>query len=293
MNTNTNNLLTPKKQTNFEVLVRVAIFYVVNVTLLIFTQIVTTNILVSIFPPDNSANRIVVINIIRGVSGIVGIIITFIFLQNEKKSLTWTGLDWDNKRASSIFFLGGVLIGLIAVLPTFIIEFLVDIIDISAIQLLSLPALLITSFFTILGIGIGEEIIYRGYIHKVIEKQTENFWLATIISATTFGLLHFIIGIFQRDIFYMTTWGIVSVIFGISMSLVYRETNYNLMMPIAIHAIWDIFYFALQIETFSYEANKLIFAVFAQIIGSLVIVILGIGIYRQYIVDKLENKVIT
>lgn len=280
------DLLKPVNLSSEQIITRVSVYYAIMITLLIFVQIVAGGNLFTLF----DGNELWITNSIRGITGITGILLTLVFLNYDRKSIHWSGFFWESNKTQKIIIFSAIA-GLVGASATIITEFTTNII-IEEIQFLNILEILVTSVFTIVGIGIGEEIIYRGYIQKLIEEKY-TFITGTLISAALFGLHHFIIGVFVQDTspLYMLTWGITAMIFGISMSYIVRICNNNLIFAIGVHSFWDICYFALQIETYNYREDILLsfYAIIAQIIGSVIIVILTYFFYNKYIVKQNET----
>lgn len=275
MTKNSNDFLEPIKISPFEIFVRIVFYYIIVVTFMVFLQILTAVNLNELLQSE-----LLTINLIRATTGIVGIGITYVFLRYDKEPLRWVGLFWTKDSLKLILWAAPVTI--VSVMVTIIIEFLFNIIP-QKFQLISLPAISITIFFTVLGIGIGEEVIYRGYIQKLVQERY-SFLQATLVSSCLFGLNHFFLGAFLPDanIIYMITWATTATIFGISMSYVVKLTDYNLIFAICIHAFWDTVYFILQIDSFNYTTlDNMIIEIIAQIIGSVLILFLSYYIYKK------------
>ena len=279
------DLLEPVSLSSEQIIARVSFYYVIMITLLIFVQIVTGSNLYTLF-----GNEIFITNIIRGITGITGILLTLVFLNYDRKTISWLGFVWESNKTHKIIILSAI-VGLSGVIGTYTIEIVSNII-IEEIGFLNIFEIIVTSTFTIVGIGIGEEIIYRGYIQKLLE-QKYSFAIGAFVSSVLFGLHHFIIGVFVPDatLLYMLTWGITATIFGLSMSYVVKICNYNLIFAIGVHSIWDIFYFTLKIETYDYHQDiyLALIAIMAQLIGSLIIVVLTYYFYNKYFTNQQET----
>ena len=204
----------------------------------------------------------------------------FLFLKYDNLRLKVIGLK--NLPRSHILFLMSGVITLLALIPTVIIEIALDIIPGGQLVFLGdIVLIVVTITFSFIGIALGEEIIFRGYIQTVLESKF-SFLQATIVSAFLFGLLHFIIGIFENNFVYMVTWGSAGFIFGIGMSYIYRITNYSLIIPIAIHGFWDAYLFVFQAN---FQYNNWIMAtgeIVAQCVGVVIFCILTYLIVKRF-----------
>lgn len=256
-------------------ILRIIIFYSTIVVLLFALQIVIGDLLF-----EYTDNITIINNILRGLTGIIGMIMCFIFLKYDNLRLKVIGLK--NLPRSHILFLIAGLITLIALIPTVIIEIVLDIIPAGKLVLLNdIVLIVLTITFSFVGIGLGEEIIFRGYIQTVLESKF-SFLQATIVSAFLFGLLHFIIGVFENNFIYMITWGIAGFIFGIGMSYIYRITGYSLVIPIAIHGFWDAYLFVFQADFQYLNWVMATGEIVAQCVGVVIFCILTYLIVRKF-----------
>jgi len=254
---------------------RIIIFYCTIIVLLFALQIIIGDLLVS-----NTDNISIINNVLRGLTGIIGMITCIIFLKYDNLKLKIIGLK--NLPRGHIFFIIAGVVTLIALVPTVIIELALNIIPPGQLVLLTDFALIaITITFSFVGIGLGEEIIFRGYIHTVFETKF-GFAQASIVSAFLFGLLHFIIGVFKINFIYMVTWGIAGFIFGLGMSYVYRITGYSLLIPIAIHGFWDAYLFVFQADFEYLDWIMAVGEIIAQCVGVTIFCILTYLIVKRF-----------
>ncbi|MFW9996194.1 MAG: lysostaphin resistance A-like protein [Candidatus Odinarchaeota archaeon] len=257
-------------------LLRIGIFYATIIIILFALQLILSQFLTNIIV-DADIN--VINNLLRGLTGIVGMLTCFLFLKYDTLRLYIIGLN--NFQKSHIFFLIAGIITAVALIPTVIIEILFKIIPVEEVALLgNVELILLTILFSFAGISLGEEVIFRGYIQTVLETKY-SFIKTSIVSAFLFGFLHFIIGVFNLNLIYMVTWGIAGFIFGIGMSYIYKITGNNLIIPIAIHGFWDAYLFLFQVN---FEYNDWFVAageIMAQIVGVLIFCILTLVIVKK------------
>lgn len=82
--------------------------------------------------------------------------------------------------------------------------------------------------------GLYEEIVFRGFIHKVLQKwftkSNYSFWLAGVIASILFGLYHWQQGLF----------GVIpATLGGLYWTYLLKRYNGNLWYPIISHAAYD------------------------------------------------------
>ena len=75
--------------------------------------------------------------------------------------------------------------------------------------------------------GLGEELIFRGWLQGVLIAKT-NVWMGILLSSLIFGLAHYI----------STDYAIYAFITGIYLGLIYQVLN-NLFIVMMIHAVYD------------------------------------------------------
>ena len=86
------DLLEPESLSSEQIIARVSFYYVIMITLLIFVQIVTGSNLYALF----NGNELFITNIIRGITGITGILLTLVFLNYDGKTISWLGFFWES-----------------------------------------------------------------------------------------------------------------------------------------------------------------------------------------------------
>jgi uncharacterized protein len=85
--------------------------------------------------------------------------------------------------------------------------------------------------FTCLTAGIGEEIIFRGYLLPRFEILFKNPWLAIIVSSLSFGLAH---------IRYGTVGNVAGPVFIGSVFAYHYWKFRNIKLIMAFHFLWDL-----------------------------------------------------
>ena len=79
-----------------------------------------------------------------------------------------------------------------------------------------------------------------------------------------------------------------AMVIGLTFSYCYKVTQYNLILPVAIHGFWDFFLFIFQAE-FQYEDwLQVILEISASIIGATIIFLL-VYFYVERRLSSLSN----
>jgi membrane protease YdiL (CAAX protease family) len=200
-------------------------------------------------------------------NGVVGIGLVYVFLRMDRLKMAVTGFEWDKDMAIE-WILWSIPITIAGLIPTVIIEYIFGIIIIN--QLLDILGILLTLFVTIFMIGIGEEILFRGYLQRILESRY-SFQNSAILSAFLFGLLHFWLASTSGSVLYMVAILFSATVIGLTFSYTFKITGYNLILPVAIHGFWDFFLFIFQVD-FIYDTwLRVIMEISASSIGALVI----------------------
>lgn len=98
---------------------------------------------------------------------------------------------------------------------------------------MSLPDIIFYSVKVMIFVGIGEEILFRGYIQNQFEIWLKKFkWLAPLICAILFGLCHFINGTLQNVLAAM----FCGCVFGYSKFFIKDCTLLSVMIA---HGLYD------------------------------------------------------
>ena len=274
-----------RKYTAMELWLRVTLFFI-TCTVLVFTfQVFVLPIVESVFNNGQPYPDTLRINIKRAMNGIVGIGLVYVFLAFDRQKLKEAGFEWDKLKAQE-WILVSIPITLAGLIPTVIIEYFYEIIIIDLANLLDPISLIITFIVTFLAIALGEEILFRGYLQRILETRY-SFNVSAVISAFLFGLLHFLLsatggGDTLRPMFAIL---VAAFVIGLSLSYTFKVTGYNLILPVAIHGFWDFFLFAFQSE-FDYGTwEQVIFEIVASIVGAVIIFLLV-----KYYVDNYQNR---
>jgi len=122
-------------------------------------------------------------------------------------------------------------------------------------------------------IGIGEEILFRGYLQRILESRY-SFENSALISAFLFGFLHFWLKSTSRSVLSMVAILFSATVIGLTFSYTFKITGYNLIFPIAIHGFWDFFLFIFQIDFIYNTWLQVGMEIFASTIGAIVIFLL-------------------
>ncbi|MFX1506128.1 MAG: lysostaphin resistance A-like protein [Promethearchaeota archaeon] len=264
-----------KKLSTQELWIRVILFFAICVILIFSFQIFILRIVREVFNNGNAFPRTLEINLGRAMNGVVGIGLVYIFLQFDRQRMETSGFKW-NRKFGWEWILISIPITIAGLIPTLIIEWLFDIIYIPSgiaenpASLIDPIGLILTFIVTMFAIALGEEILFRGYLQTILETQY-SFLIAAPISAFLFGFLHFLLLAPGGDLEDMFAILFSAFAIGLTFSYAFKTTKYNLILPVAIHGVWDFIIFAFQAE-FRYED---FFAasmeIFASIVGALII----------------------
>jgi membrane protease YdiL (CAAX protease family) len=214
-------------------------------------------------------NQTFEINIMRAMNGVVGVGLVFIFLKFDRRNLKVIGFEWNSKRGVEWILLS-LPIALAGLIPTVIFELFFDIVEFAG--LLDPLGIILTLVITQLAIGLGEEILFRGYIQSMLETRY-SFEFAAVVSAFLFGLLHFWLATSHRKVYPMVAILFSAFVIGLTFSYTYKVTNYNLIFPVAIHGFWDFFLFIFQADFIYNDWIQVIIEVLASIVGACIIFI--------------------
>ncbi|MCF7708512.1 MAG: CPBP family intramembrane metalloprotease [Verrucomicrobia bacterium] len=75
--------------------------------------------------------------------------------------------------------------------------------------------------------GLGEELLFRGFLQGILE-QTTNAFAAVAISSIVFGMFHLITPLYA----------LITIIMGVYIGLIYMVTD-SLLIVIMLHAVYD------------------------------------------------------
>lgn len=252
-----------------EMWIRLIIYFILIVSLLFLVQFGLGSILtLSDFSVKTQQT------IFASLTGILGIGITWIFLKYDDRPLKQIGL-FSPDRPMLLVVLALVFTP-IALIFGFIIEMIFNIISYEQMiqDFITDPVLLASlTLFTFLGIGFGEEILFRGYIQRLLESNT-SFWPAAVVSSILFGVLHSFLRVADDDpLNTMIAVGVSATAFGIMFAYAYYKTGRNLLLPILIHSIWDIGIFIFDTE-FTYSTGiQVVFEIVSQLLAAVILIV--------------------
>ena len=253
--------------------IRTIIYYVLIATLIFLLDLGISNLLISVL--NKLLNIYAQDAVIYALSGIIGMGLTWIFLRFDDRPLKQIGFFSSNEKIP--LFIGGIFITIVALIVSFTIEGMSGIINYSQMihGLITDPFILVTlALVTLLGIGVGEEIIFRGYIFRVLESNL-SIKRAAVLSSIMFGLLHtFLYVTVQQDALNtMIAVGVSAIAFGIMLCYAYVRSGRNLLLPIVIHGTWDFLIFIFNTD-FQYDTvSKVLLEISSQIISAILLII--------------------
>ncbi|MFX1284896.1 MAG: lysostaphin resistance A-like protein [Promethearchaeota archaeon] len=268
-----------KKYSTQDLWIRIILFFAICVILIFSFQGFVLPIVRTLFNNGESFPETLETNLVRAMNGIVGIGLVYIFLQFDRKSMSETGLSW-NKEFGWEWILLSIPITIAGFIPTIILEYTFGIATIEGLPIIDIGfpmidivGILLSLIIAFFAFGVGEELLFRGYIQKIIETKYP-FIYAAVVSAALFGLLHLLLLAPGGQLADMFAILISAFMMGLTFSYVFKTTKYNLILPIAIHGFWDFFYFAFQAETTYEDFSQMILGVVASIVGAGVIFVL-------------------
>ncbi|MBQ3766950.1 MAG: CPBP family intramembrane metalloprotease [Bacteroidales bacterium] len=93
---------------------------------------------------------------------------------------------------------------------------------------------LLTSLMVFLLVGVGEEVLFRGIIFRMIDRRLGT-WVALVVSALIFGFVH----IMNQN---ATVWSSIAIAVeaGLLLGAAYKWSG-TLWLPIGIHWAWNFF----------------------------------------------------
>lgn len=137
-----------------------------------------------------------------------------------------------NKEKLGLQILIGVGIAAVLCLVIGIIPILCGISFIGSHSDISIGRMMLIAIQDILFVGVGEEIVFRGYVQNQFTIWLKNKWLAPLFAAVLFGFWHLINGSIIQVLF--TT--IIGCIFGYAK---YFIKNCSLLSVIIAHGLYD------------------------------------------------------
>jgi membrane protease YdiL (CAAX protease family) len=259
-----------KKYSSNDLWIRVVLFFAICVILIFGFQVFIVPIVRTLFNNGNEFPLTLELSIVRAMNGIVGVGLVYIFLMFDRRKLNVVGFEWNSNWAKE-WILISIPIAFIGLVPTVIIELLFNIVVLE--EPLDIIGVFITLLVTIFAIGLGEEILFRGYIQTILETKY-SFRFGALVSAFLFGLLHFWLAATTGNVYHMIAILFSAIVMGLSFSYSYKVTQNNLILPVAIHGFWDFFLFIFQAD-FIYDSwLKVIIEISASIVGATIIFLL-------------------
>lgn len=252
-----------------EMWLRLIIYYILISTLLFILQFGIGSFLIYYPEIENISETI-----LFSLTGILGIGLTWIFLKFDDRQIKQIGVFIPDRII--LLFLLALIFTPIALIFGFIIENAFEIINFTEMieGLISDPLILVlTALVTFLGIAVGEEIMFRGYILRLLESNL-TFWKAALISSILFGLLHsFLLVSSENALNSMIAVGVSATIFGLMFSYAYYKTGRSLGLPILIHGIWNLGIFIFNTEFHYEKLVQVFFEIFSQTLAALILII--------------------
>ena len=256
-----------KKHSIYQLWLRIILFMAIAIMLIFTLQVFILPLFRQIIPNGDALPLNLEINLIRMINGIVGVGLVYVFLSFDRQKFKDIGLKW-NKQYGMEWILLSIPIALAGLIPTVIIEIIFNIIILK--ELINVLAIILTFFVTIFAIGLGEEILFRGYIQNMLETRY-SFKFSAVLSALMFGFLHFWLAATSRNLFYMVAILFSAAVIGVTFSYVYKFTNYNLIFPIGLHGFWDFFLFIFQADFQYIDLLHVIVEILASTLGAVII----------------------
>jgi membrane protease YdiL (CAAX protease family) len=103
--------------------------------------------------------------------------------------------------------------------------------------------LILFGLFSVVGVGIREECIYRAIIQNIVAKKHANsvkgIWIAAIVGAVVFGLMHVSNIFFGMDLIAVLDQVVSATIVGLLFGAVYLRSG-SLWALILVHTVTDI-----------------------------------------------------
>jgi membrane protease YdiL (CAAX protease family) len=267
-----------KKLSIQDLWIRVILFFAICVILIFSFQIFILRIVREVFNNGNAFPRTLEINLVRAMNGIVGIGLVYVFLHFDRQKMDTAGFSW-NEKFGWEWILLSIPITIAGLIPTIIIEWVFEIIYIPSdvvenpMLLIDPIGLILTFIVTMFAIALGEEILFRGYIQTILETRY-SFLIAAAISAFLFGFLHFLLLAPGGDLEDMFAILFSAFAIGLTFSYAFKTTKYNLILPVAIHGVWDFIIFAFQAEFRYVDFFAATMEILASIVGATIIFLL-------------------
>ena len=269
-----------------DALIRFVFYYGLILVFLLILQLGAYNIIAN---SNSSINPFI---IAAAINGIVGLVLSFVFLSFDGKKFSVLGLAY-HKQIILLAFIA-IITTVIALAIAYIIEIYGGVVKASElstkrfkIENLSNLNIFVSYFFiflmTFFGISLGEEIMFRGYILNIIESQS-GFLKAAIVSSVLFGFLHSFLRLSgTQDVLNgMIAVGVSALIFGFVFAYAYKISGNNLVLPILIHGIWDAIIFFFNNDYYYSKLINVIFEIFSQLVAAIVLILLLFALSKVF-----------
>lgn len=269
-----------------DALIRLVFYYGLILVFLLILQLGAYNIIAN---SNSSINPFI---IAAAINGIVGLVLSFVFLSFDGKKFSVLGLAY-HKQIILLAFIA-IITTVIALAIAYIIEIYGGVVKASElstkrfkIENLSNLNIFVSYFFiflmTFFGISLGEEIMFRGYILNIIESQS-GFLKAAIVSSVLFGFLHSFLRLSgTQDVLNgMIAVGVSALIFGFVFAYAYKISGNNLVLPILIHGIWDAIIFFFNNDYYYSKLINVIFEIFSQLVAAIVLILLLFALSKVF-----------
>ena len=158
-------------------------------------------------------------------------------VQKEKEKLSSIGFSTKNLYRNIYFGLGlGVVFAVLGVLTNY---WKYGGIAFATFGLTG--ASLLWLMFLSLATAFSEEILFRGYIFTRLLKIGKNGWMATIVSALLFALIHLPISIFVWDysLSMVFVQGFLAFLLGFGNAFLMAKTG-TIVAPVINHTLWGL-----------------------------------------------------
>lgn len=99
---------------------------------------------------------------------------------------------------------------------------------------------LFSAFLLSIATAIPEELAFRGYIFTRLWRGLNNEWLANIITAMLWAIIHLPIAIFvwHYDTYSLTLFMTLLIVFSIGAAYIFARTK-NIISSISLHILWQ------------------------------------------------------
>ncbi len=219
---------------------------------------------------DIQVAREILINLSQGMVGIVGILVTWAFLRMDNLDFSFIGLKFQKYEDEIFHFLVAAAIVLPSLFVTVSLEYHFGLVKFQGPAPSIFPAIaILVAFF---GIGIGEEVIYRGYIYKKA-KDASNKIIALILSSLAFGSIHIVTWAPSRSLETMFAIAISAFFIGSVFVIALEVASSKLPFPIYMHGWWNLFLFVYRANFVYKGISDVFYEIFSVLMGCLLMTI--------------------